>query len=180
MVDPSSESAVTVKQTLDEKLRISLDVSVDAIKTFYFVCTTIKLCLKWFFAQILRTAFKRYRCDEMFISFNGGKDCTVLLHLVEQVIREIRKESGAAEPIEVLCVYLQPQHAFEEIEAFVDECQITYSIRLQKTPSAGKSKQESLFAVCEQTPELKACLMGCRRTDPWCDKLHAFEVSAYK
>lgn len=127
--------------------------------------------------QILRDAFKRYRFNQMFISFNGGKDCTVLLHLVEQVISELRQVSNPQEESNsVLCLYLQPQHPFEEVEAFVDQCKTAYSIDLQQTPSGSKSKQESLFEICDKNPELKACLMGCRRSDPWCEKLHHFEV----
>lgn len=122
----------------------------------------------------MRRAFKLYRLDQMFISFNGGKDCTVLLHLVEQVLTELRVES--ADQTKVLCLYLQPENPFEEVEAFVDQCQSVYSINLQKISAAGKSKQKPLFEVCDQHPELRTCLMGCRRSDPWCDKLKSFEV----
>lgn len=145
--------------------------------SFFFYCNKLILYNNNIL-QILRDAFKRYRSDQMFISFNGGKDCTVLLHLVQTVISELRNESSSG-PDDVLCLYLQPANPFDEVEVFVAQCATEYSVNLLKTPSGSKTKQESLFEVCDRNPELKACLMGCRRSDPWCDKLHHFEVIIY-
>lgn len=125
--------------------------------------------------QILNETFERYSLQELFLSFNGGKDCTVLLHLINSVLRQRNKLLEE----KLLCLYMKPKCPFEEIEMFVEQCKEDYDIEV-KTCSAGTTK-ESLQKVCkerEASPSpLLACLMGCRRTDPYCEELNVFDVT---
>lgn len=76
----------------------------------------------------------------------------------------------------LLCLYIQPAEPFEEVEEFVGQCSNDYRIRV-KTPREGSlSMQRALQVFCDENPKLSACLMGCRRTDPYCDKLLTFDV----
>lgn len=108
-----------------------------------------------------------YKHDEIFLSFNGGKDCTVLLHLVSSLF-------GKKYPNEpLLCLYIQPDDPFDEIEEFVKQCEDLYNILIDVVHGDTKS---ALEGICEQRKELKACVMGCRRTDPYCHNLNAVQV----
>lgn len=126
--------------------------------------------------QVLQETFRTYRTEHLFVSFNGGKDCTVLLHLINSVLRlESSEESEtAAIDTNLLCLYFQPRQPFDEVEQFVELCRQNYRILVQS--SNGASTKAALQEVCNTHPELKACLMGCRRTDPYCEKLSTFEV----
>lgn len=128
--------------------------------------------------QIIRETFRRYPPAELFVSFNGGKDCTVLLHLVDTVFAELHPATSAATDAapHILCLYLQSAEPFDEIEQFVDECTQRYpSIRLERSAGGRQTKQQALFDLCAEHPRMRACLMGCRRSDPWCERLATFE-----
>lgn len=109
--------------------------------------------------------------QHLFLSFNGGKDCTVLLHLVYKLLKNRPKFQHDT----LLCIYLQPAEPFDEVESFVGDCGKRYFPIVIK-PGVG-TKQDALFSICNDYPELKACLMGCRRTDPYCQQLNDFEVT---
>lgn len=105
----------------------------------------------------------------MFLSFNGGKDCTVLLELIVQHIRQ----QGLSES-RLSCWYIEPEtDAFEEVEQFVFSCEAHYRIKINRI--RGKQIKEVLATICEQNPMLEACIMGSRRTDPYCGDLNAFQ-----
>jgi len=120
---------------------------------------------------VLKKALDDYCLVQIFLSFNGGKDCTVLLHLVYNLL----KKRSNLENSTLLCIYLQPEEPFEEVEKFVGECSINYFPIVIKS-GLGK-KQDVLFRICEEYTELKACFMGCRRTDPYCQDLGDFEMT---
>ncbi|KAG4068851.1 hypothetical protein HA402_004999 [Bradysia odoriphaga] len=124
--------------------------------------------------SVVNKAFDDYDFREIFLSFNGGKDCTVLLHMVYDVWLQ-RKEQAELQYAALLCIYLQPAEPFEEIESFVKDCSEKYF------PIAVKlgigTKQDALFAICDDYPELKAVFMGSRRTDPYCQQLKDFEMT---
>lgn len=124
--------------------------------------------------QVLNKALDDYRLDHIFLSFNGGKDCTVLLHLVYNLLKLRPRSQNNA----ILCVYMQPEHPFDEVESFVRDCSINYFPIVIK--SALGTKQDALFRICAEFPHLKATLMGCRRTDPYCHHLSDFEVIPFK
>jgi len=121
--------------------------------------------------KVLNKAFDDYCLEHIFLSFNGGKDCTVLLHLVYNLL----KKRSNVQDSPMLCIYLQPEQPFEEVEKFVGECSKKYFPIVIK-PGFG-TKQDALFRICEDYPELRACLMGCRRTDPYCHELNDFEMT---
>lgn len=122
------------------------------------------------YLQVISKALDDYHLEHIFLSFNGGKDCTVLLHLVYSLLKSRPNSQHSA----ILCIYLQPEQPFDEVESFVGDCSTKYFPIVIK-PGLG-TKQDALFRVCKDYPEVKACLMGCRRTDPYCHQLNDFEV----
>lgn len=73
----------------------------------------------------------------------------------------------------LLCLYIQPEGPFDEIEDFIRECQQRYQIQVETIRGTVKA---SLFDICQRYPYVKAVVMGCRRTDPYCTDLNAFQV----
>lgn len=120
--------------------------------------------------QVIGKALDDYPLEQIFLSFNGGKDCTVLLHLVYNLLKRRPNSQHSS----LLCIYLQPEHPFDEVESFVGDCSKKYFPIVIK-PGLG-TKQDALFRICNDYPDLKACLMGCRRTDPYCQQLNDLEV----
>lgn len=105
----------------------------------------------------------------MFLAFNGGKDCTVLLHLVIDTLL-----SRGAKQCDIRYVYIQSKNPFNEVDEFVKQCETQYKIRIETIQGSIKKALEDF---CLRNTNLKACLMGCRRTDPYCGDLKVFQVS---
>ncbi|KAL3285109.1 hypothetical protein HHI36_019233 [Cryptolaemus montrouzieri] len=120
--------------------------------------------------HVIETCFEKYRPEDTFISFNGGKDCTVLLHLMLAVL-EKHYPCYNQKPI---CLYVQSQHPFPEQEEFVDKCQRLYSLEVIKLQMDIKN---ALKITLRDNPNLKACLMGTRRTDPFSQSLSEFQMT---
>ncbi|KAL4704078.1 hypothetical protein ACJJTC_004424 [Scirpophaga incertulas] len=116
--------------------------------------------------QVIRQCFKQFLLDEVFLSFNGGKDCTVLLDLTFNVLQEIHTRREIQEKLKV--VYIRTSKPFREIEDFVKEIQGHYGISLRVVEGEMKLTLEKLL---ERDSNLKACLMGTRRTDPYSEDL---------
>lgn len=106
--------------------------------------------------------------DEVFLSFNGGKDCTVLLDLIA------RKFPDDSLRRQIQCWYIEPdsEPSLEEVDAFVGQCEKNYRITIHRIK--GRIK-DALEVICSTNPRLKACIMGSRRTDPYCEKLESFQ-----
>ncbi|XP_312180.5 FAD synthase isoform X2 [Anopheles gambiae] len=114
--------------------------------------------------RIIAQALSSYRAEEMFISFNGGKDCTVLLDLIHQAnLKDAKK---------IKCIYVRPLNPFSEIEEFVDRCRQHYGITIATVDGGIKAALEQ---ICRADPQLKACIMGSRRSDPYCERLASFQ-----
>ncbi|KAG8835831.1 3'-phosphoadenosine 5'-phosphosulfate sulfotransferase [Serendipita sp. 399] len=124
------------------------------------------------------------------ISFNGGKDCTVLLHLLAVVLwwrrsRSLPEQvdctqgqwlgespSGPSSPqSRFKSLYVTCSSPFPEVEAFVDHCADSYSLDLFRSHPGGLPMKEALKQYKESRPEVKCILVGTRRGDPHGDKL---------
>lgn len=116
---------------------------------------------------MLQEAFTRYQPHELFLSFNGGKDCTVLLDLVVKYLKEIGQK-----PSSIVYIYVQPADPFEEVEQFVNNCETYYQINMQIHKGSLKS---TLERVLKDEEELKGCFLGSRKTDPYCGDLTPFK-----
>lgn len=94
-----------------------------------------------------------------------------MLHLTLAVLQ--KQYPGAKNP---LCMYIRSEFAFLEQDAFIKECQNYYNLEVIAIHSHIK---DGLKSILEKRPNLKACLMGTRRTDPFSDSLSAFQVVFY-
>lgn len=105
----------------------------------------------------------------MFLSFNGGKDCTVLLHLVLTVIHKNYPKSAK----KLFCLYVKSDNAFKEQDEFIEQCMVFFNLQVM---SVTGNIKDALRITINKKPNLKACFMGTRRTDPYCAHLNSFQV----
>lgn len=120
-----------------------------------------------FIFQILREALEKYHMNEIFLSFNGGKDCTIILDILHEILGD------AIDSMRIF--YLRSADPFDEIEEFVKSCETHYKIKIVNI-QAETSMKDVLIRICDSHKEIRACIMGSRRSDPWCEKLQSFQV----
>lgn len=93
---------------------------VEVIVTLLFLCTdTI-----FFSFQIIEDAIERYGIGSLCICFNGGKDCTALLHLVHAVIQKKYPD----EDVSLQSLYIKGENPFPEMELFIKETTERYTL----------------------------------------------------
>lgn len=110
-----------------------------------------------------------YGLEHLFLTFNGGKDCTVLLHLLN-IVRKIRYPKYQ-EPLS--CLYVRDHDTFPEQDKFVAQCQVYYNLDIV---SLSQGMKDALAEYLNRKPNLKACFLGTRRTDPYSASLKTFQV----
>lgn len=117
--------------------------------------------------QTIETALDRYQLSQLCVGFNGGKDCTALLHLVHAAVQ--RKCPDTQEPLQIL--YIRTVSPFPELEQFLQDTIKRYHLRVLEAEGEMKKALSQLRA---QHPQLEAALMGTRRTDPASCSLRPF------
>nr|XP_012143208.1 PREDICTED: FAD synthase-like isoform X2 [Megachile rotundata] len=113
--------------------------------------------------NILQKCYKMYKPEEIFISFNGGKDCTVVLHLTACVAKLQNISS-------LLCLYVTAE-PFPEVDSFVEKAARYYDLELIKKRFP---IQQALHSLLSERKNLKASLMGMRSGDPGSENVEAF------
>ncbi|KAG9275878.1 FAD synthase isoform X1 [Astyanax mexicanus] len=110
--------------------------------------------------RTIETALEQYPANEICVGFNGGKDCTALLHLYHAALR--RRYPHSKDKVKAL--YIRIVSPFPEMERFLQDTIQRYDLDLV---SVEGSIRQALAEVQERRPELRAVLMGTRRTDPY-------------
>ncbi|KAI0404974.1 adenine nucleotide alpha hydrolases-like protein [Xylaria palmicola] len=137
-------------------------------------------------AGVVDEAFRRYEPEEIAISYNGGKDCLVLLIIVLARLahrcpspnksRPPKPPSASASPIsfpeKLQAVYIVSPHPFPEIDDFVVASAAEYLLDVSRYELGMKQGLEAYLA---DRPAVKAIFVGTRRTDPHGEKLTHFD-----
>ncbi|XP_073493429.1 FAD synthase-like isoform X2 [Phyllobates terribilis] len=110
--------------------------------------------------QTVEHSLDQFSLENMCVAFNGGKDCTALLHLYHAAVQ--RRYPEHRDKLQALYIRIVP--AFPEMEQFMQD--ITKRYNLQIYTIQGDIKQALMDLKAEQ-PQLEAILMGTRRTDPY-------------
>lgn len=110
--------------------------------------------------RTIETALDQYSANEICAGFNGGKDCTALLHLYYAALK--RRYPDGKDKVKAL--YIRTVSPFPEMERFLQDTIKRYDLELI---SVEGSIRQALSEVQERRPELHAVLMGTRRTDPY-------------
>jgi FAD synthetase len=98
--------------------------------------------------------------EEISLSYNGGKDCLVLLILLLCALSTYEK---GPLPKALQSVYIISPHPFAEVDAFVDESVATYELDLARYAMPMK---DAFKRYLEEQKKVRAILVGTRRTDP--------------
>ncbi|KAJ2650772.1 3'-phosphoadenosine 5'-phosphosulfate sulfotransferase, partial [Coemansia sp. RSA 1285] len=104
------------------------------------------------------------------LSFNGGKDCTALMHLVRAALYKYNKEHNLS-TTPLVALYVLYKKAFPEVDDFVERSVVRYDLDLVKV--SGPMKQ-GLQAFKDSHPEIKAIFVGTRGDDPHGERLQYF------
>jgi len=118
---------------------------------------------------VISTALDRYSLDEISLSYNGGKDCLVLLILL---LSSLATYSRRPLPRALKTVYILSAHPFAEVDLFVDESVKKYRLDLARYAMPMK---EAFKVYLEEHERVKAILVGTRRTDPHGQSLTHFD-----
>jgi len=118
---------------------------------------------------VIKEALERYSLDEISLSYNGGKDCLVLLLLFLAALHTHFPNDPL--PSRLRSVYIVSQHPFPEVDHFVHECVEAYFLDLSRYAKPMKAAFEEYL---QDQPNVKAIFVGTRRTDP-----HGAELSHF-
>ncbi|XP_076450575.1 FAD synthase-like [Babylonia areolata] len=120
--------------------------------------------------SVIEEALEKYSLNEICIGFNGGKDCTVLLHLFHAVVQQ----KYPKEEVKLQALYIRSRLPFPEVELFVQQACSRYHLELIRYE--GRIK-ENLASLKQGHPDVKAVLMGTRTTDPYSGHLQSFSMT---
>lgn len=133
--------------------------------------------------EVIEDAIDTYG-EHLSLSFNGGKDCTVLLHIYAAVLHRHRRRvspssatsTTATTPLSIPTIYIPMPSPFPEMEAFIEASAELYTLDLFRVPcaegsSGKKGMKEALELYGHVKPGVKAILIGIRRGDPFSERL---------
>ncbi|KAF2459074.1 hypothetical protein BDY21DRAFT_318282 [Lineolata rhizophorae] len=122
---------------------------------------------------VIEQALDKYTLPELSLSYNGGKDCLVLLVLYLSALHSkgvLASPATSRQPIQ--CVYIQAPDPFPEVENFVKSSAQAYSLSLA---TYAKSMKAAFADYLADKPRVKAIFVGTRRTDPHGEFLTHFD-----
>lgn len=119
---------------------------------------------------VIQRALALYSVEEVAFSFNGGKDSTVLLHLLRagHYLHKVGKNQSAADlgdaeiTFPIRTIYFESPSAFPEINSFTYDTASIYKLQMDIIRLDFKSGLESLF----KAHPIRAIFLGVRIGDP--------------
>ncbi|KAI0109500.1 phosphoadenosine phosphosulfate reductase [Nemania sp. FL0031] len=202
--DPSDRSTPAAYQTVNGH-PAKVEAARSSPRSLYDVCLEIRKKVDRFLAQdattnllqnvqarvreaigVVDEAFQRYEPREISISYNGGKDCLVLLIIILACLAHrppklnknepSKPPSGPSDsmrfPEKFQAVYIVSPHPFSEIDDFVISSSAEYQLDVTRYELGMKKGLEVYLA---DHPDIKAIFVGTRRTDPHGEKLTHFD-----
>jgi FAD synthetase len=123
--------------------------------------------------DIITSALHTYGPRHIALSFNGGKDCTVLLHLYYTAL--VRHLGRVPCPEECKAIYIVSKgDTFPEVDEFVTDCVSRYGLQLRRVCGSVK---DALGQYMRDEPEVHAVLLGNRSSDPYSHTLQPFQMT---
>lgn len=113
----------------------------------------------------LGKAIDGHGLQELAISYNGGKDCLVMLILFLAVIHEKFPNEKLSLDFKLDSIYVNSEVPFKELEDFIEESSQYYYLDQFTIKSSMKSGFEHYLKVVN--PKVKAIVVGIRYADPY-------------
>jgi len=115
-------NAILENSKNEAHVQIALDILNECYDKYVYVYI-IKLCYinMSIIHNMLINLVYRYKADEIFVSFNGGKDCTVVLHLAAAIAKSRNISS-------LLCLYVI-NDSFSEVRKLLNN--VTIKVRMK-------------------------------------------------
>jgi FAD synthetase len=118
--------------------------------------------------------------EEVSFSYNGGKDCLVLLILllaglsIHHSLPANMQNKNKTLPAKLPSVYIISSHPFAEVDEFVNSSSEHYHLSLSRYAMPMK---QAFAKYLEDNKHIKAILVGTRRTDPHGGLLTHFDMT---
>lgn len=113
---------------------------------------------------ILCECLEKYTLEELSVSYNGGKDCLVMLIIYLATIYErVQNET------QINSVHITNSQLFPQVQAFLDKTIDEYHLSYFNINDNLRSGFETYLL---ENPKIKAIVVGIRRTDPYAADLH--------
>jgi len=161
-----TEASTPLLKQVQEQIRVALGVIDEALDRYRFVSLLSGVWSKEVGSGIIiettSTNLRLHSVEEISLSYNGGKDCLVLLILF-LVSLSTHPKCAASLPAKLQSVYFISPDPFAEVDSFVSDSVTTYSLNLARYAIPMK---EALKLYLEEHKNVKAILVGTRRTDP--------------
>lgn len=110
--------------------------------------------------EIIEKSFRTYKVENTCVSFNGGKDCTAVLHLVHSISQKYVTKNNEHR---LRAFYAQlPDHFLEE-SRFVHDTVRRYNLNLMQYSTS--SLKKSLNNLKSEAPNIEAIFIGTRKDD---------------
>lgn len=176
---------------LRNKLLAFLDETIEDDETLQNVQRQVRISI-----AVIDDALRRYGLEHVSLSYNGGKDCLVLLILILACLPVLEtstnafnsdadknsEDSEASEGPEftrsnkhiLQALYIVSSKPFAEVEDFVATTSKEYHLDLDRYALA---MRPALDAYLNKKQNIKAIFMGTRRTDPHAELLTHFDVT---
>ncbi|KAI8895589.1 hypothetical protein BC833DRAFT_600787 [Globomyces pollinis-pini] len=116
--------------------------------------------------QVLNNCLTEFGETGLSLSFNGGKDCTLLLFIYCAILSRFNKLNSITRPIK--CLYITCIDPFTEVDEFVDYCAQRYNLDVMKLLG---SMKDGLKVYLNSNPKVKAIIIGTRKGDPFSEKM---------
>jgi len=111
------------------------------------------------------SAWHDYGVDGCAFSFNGGKDCTVLAHILAASLRRLQKKQGTFDLVPIRTLYVACDDPFPEVEAFIGYAATRYHMQLRTEHGPMRQALDS-YMKSTDGKGVHAMFIGVRHDDP--------------
>ncbi|KAI9872189.1 MAG: 3'-phosphoadenosine 5'-phosphosulfate sulfotransferase [Pleopsidium flavum] len=155
---------------VQDQTRISLGVIEEALKRYTYANASPIGLLRQALTIHADLPTPPSSFDELSLSYNGGKDCLVLLILFLVALHT----HSTRPPPRLQSVYIVSAHPFAEVESFVVTSATTYHLDLARY---AKPMKAAFADYLHEKRHVKAIFVGTRRTDPHGGELTFFDAT---
>ena len=120
--------------------------------------------------DVIARAYTRYGHSRLAISYNGGKDCLVLLVLYVAYLQSIGRSPSGGDRIPT--VYVSIKDPFVEVDDFVSRTAVEYGLDVEHIK---RPMKEAFELYLSAHTDIEAVLVGTRRDDPHGQHLKHFD-----